>query len=126
MWYEIDKNGKIITTSNMKMSENFLYTDEDIIVSYDGTSLVLASETQTDAYKQAAAAYAEKKAAEKSIQELKDKLNTTDYQAIKYAEGQLTEEEYAAIKAQRQTWRDQINALETQFEITPINYMEGA
>ena len=126
MWYEINKSGKIITTSTRKMSENSLYTDEDIVVSYDGTSLVLVSETQTDAYKQAAAAYTEKKAAEKSIQELKDKLNATDYQAIKYAEGQLTEEEYAAMKAQRQTWRDQINALEMQFGITPINYMEGA
>ena len=36
----------------------------------------------------------------------------TDYQAIKYAEGQLTEEEYAPIKAQRQAWRDEINLLE--------------
>lgn len=48
------------------------------------------------------------------IAELKSKLSKTDYQAIKYAEGQLTEEEYAPIKAQRQLWRDEINQLELE------------
>lgn len=49
---------------------------------------------------------------EAQIEVLKQKLLDTDYQAIKYAEGWLTEEEYALIKAQRQEWRNQINALE--------------
>lgn len=48
------------------------------------------------------------------IAELKSKLAQTDYQAIKYAEGQLTEEEYAPIKVQRQAWRDEINKLENE------------
>ena len=48
------------------------------------------------------------------IQELKGKLAETDYKAIKYAEGLLTEEEYAETKAQRQAWRDEINALEAR------------
>lgn len=48
------------------------------------------------------------------IFELKLKLKQTDYQAIKYVEGQLTEEEYAPIKAQRQKWRDEINLLESE------------
>lgn len=46
------------------------------------------------------------------IFELKIKLIQTDYQAIKYAEGQISEEEYAPIKEQRQKWRDEINKLE--------------
>ncbi len=46
------------------------------------------------------------------IAELKRNLANTDYQAIKYAEGQLTEQEYASMKAQRQAWRDEINQLE--------------
>lgn len=46
------------------------------------------------------------------INELKRQLAETDYQAIKYAEGQLTEEEYRPIKEQRQIWRDKINELE--------------
>ena len=48
------------------------------------------------------------------IEMLKNELAATDYKAIKYAEGWLTEEEYAPIKAARQAIRDEINALETQ------------
>ena len=48
------------------------------------------------------------------IKELKKKLSDTDYQAIKYAEGQLTEREYSETKAQRQAWRNEINELEEQ------------
>lgn len=50
----------------------------------------------------------------KRIAELKRNLANTDYQAIKYAEGLLREEEYAPIKAQRQSWRDEINRLEKE------------
>ena len=46
------------------------------------------------------------------ISELKRLLAETDYQAIKYAEGHISEQEYAPIKAQRQAWRDEINQLE--------------
>lgn len=49
---------------------------------------------------------------EEEIAELKAKLAETDYQAIKYAEGLLTAEEYAEMRAQRQAWRDRINELE--------------
>ena len=46
------------------------------------------------------------------IQQLKKSLSDTDYKAIKYAEGQLTEEEYSPIRLQRQSYRDRINELE--------------
>lgn len=46
------------------------------------------------------------------IAELKQLLAESDYKAIKYAEGWLTAEDYAATKAQRQAWRDEINELE--------------
>lgn len=46
--------------------------------------------------------------------ELKRKLASTDYQAIKYAEGAISEEEYAPIKVQRHAWRDEINESESQ------------
>lgn len=48
------------------------------------------------------------------IAELKSLLAQTDYQAIKYAEGQLSASEYAEMKKQRQAWRDEINELETE------------
>ena len=50
------------------------------------------------------------------IKVLKNKLSHTDYQAIKYAEGLISDEEYAPIKAQRQVWRDEINSLQEQLK----------
>ena len=46
------------------------------------------------------------------IQQLKKQLSDTDYKAIKYAEGQISEEDYARVKAERQGYRDRINELE--------------
>lgn len=46
------------------------------------------------------------------IQQLKKALSDTDYKAIKFAEGQISEEEYASVKAERQGYRDRINYLE--------------
>ena len=43
---------------------------------------------------------------------LKSQLADTDYQALKFAEAQLTEEEYADMRAQRAQWRAEINELE--------------
>ena len=48
------------------------------------------------------------------IDELKQLLNGTDYQAIKFAEGLISAEDYAPIKSQRQAWRDEINELEKE------------
>lgn len=50
------------------------------------------------------------------IAQLKRFLAESDYQAIKYAEGWLTEEEYAPIRIQRQNWRNEINVLENELE----------
>lgn len=54
---------------------------------------------------------------EREISELKRKLSDTDYKAIKYAEGFLTEEEYKETKTQRQMWRDRINELESKIVV---------
>ena len=55
-----------------------------------------------------------RKAIKKRIEELKQLLSSTDYQAIKYAEGELTEEEYSQMKNQRKQWRLEINNLEIE------------
>lgn len=52
----------------------------------------------------------------RQIRELKKKLFDTDYKAIKYSEGWLTDEEYAETKAQREEWRKRINELEASLE----------
>jgi hypothetical protein len=41
-------------------------------------------------------------------------LSATDYAVIKIAEGAATPEEYAELIAQRQQWRQEINALEAE------------
>ena len=50
----------------------------------------------------------------KEINELKAKLAQTDYQAIKFAEGWITADDYAPTKALRNSWRARINELEVQ------------
>lgn len=51
---------------------------------------------------------------EEKIINLKQDLCNSDYKAIKYAEGWLSEEEYAPLKAERQQKRAEINKLEAQ------------
>lgn len=50
----------------------------------------------------------------KRIAELKSLLQATDYQAIKYAEGFISEADYLPIKQVRQSYRNKINELEAQ------------
>lgn len=49
---------------------------------------------------------------QQKIQKLKQKLEETDYQAIKFAEGQISSDDYVFIREQRQQWRNEINKLE--------------
>ena len=44
------------------------------------------------------------------------KLSSTDYIAAKIAEGKATQEEYADKIAERQQWRDDINAAKAEIE----------
>ena len=44
------------------------------------------------------------------------KLTSTDYIAAKITEGKATQEEYAEKIAERQTWRDDINAAKDEIE----------
>ena len=50
----------------------------------------------------------------KRIADLKALLQATDYQAIKYAEGSISEADYLPIKQIRQSYRNKINELEAQ------------
>lgn len=52
------------------------------------------------------------------IAELKQNLADTDYIVIKIAEGAATWDEYPEIKEQRQAWRDEINQLESEQEVS--------
>ena len=54
------------------------------------------------------------------ISTIKTNLQNTDYKAIKFAEGELTAEEYESTKQQRITWRKQISVLENEIEYLKI------
>ncbi|MCM1231938.1 MAG: hypothetical protein NC489_17600 [Ruminococcus flavefaciens] len=58
---------------------------------------------------------------ESEIAVRKQKLAETDYQAIKFAEGSLSADEYAEIKAKRETWRQEINTLEMELTAFPAD-----
>lgn len=48
------------------------------------------------------------------ISALKQLLMRSDYQALKHADGELSDEDYAEMKEKRQQWRDRINELQAQ------------
>ena len=55
-------------------------------------------------------------AQESIILDREAKLSATDYIAAKIAEGKATQEEYAGKIAERQQWRDDINAANAEIE----------
>ena len=57
----------------------------------------------------------------KQIYVLKGKLSETDYKAIKFAEGWISEADYSETKAQREQWRVEIRELEKEIEPTDEN-----
>jgi len=62
---------------------------------------------------------------ETKVAELKTFLADTDYQAIKYLEGELTAEAYASTKALRESWRLAINTIQaatTVEEVEMVTY----
>jgi hypothetical protein len=86
-------------------------------VEYDGKNFIRTTVEKILVYIEYTEAELHKMAAEARIAELEQMLKDTDYLAIKNSEGCFTEEEYAPIKAQRQAWRDEINALELEIKI---------
>lgn len=98
-----------------------VYQDREVIEESGGISIykdlvepAVEPKEEWDEYEdiQVFIPYTEKELAEREILVLKKKLSDTDYQAIKYAEGELTDAEYAEMKARRSAWRARINALE--------------
>jgi hypothetical protein len=53
--------------------------------------------------------------------ELQGLLHQTDYQAIKYAEGALTDDQYSYLKKQRESWRSSYNAIQSSLTLDAVN-----
>ena len=56
---------------------------------------------------------------ESEIRGLQQLLSESDYQALKHADGALTDEEYDPIRLQRQSYREKINKLEGELKNAP-------
>lgn len=50
------------------------------------------------------------------INALKEQLTETDYKALKFIDGEFTEEEYAPIREERKSYRVKINELEDKLK----------
>ena len=123
MWYRQTELGEIYTASEKKIGDEWNYSEEDIVIAFDGR-LLFKSQTETNEYKELETKYINNKKYEDEIKMIKSYLAATDYKALKFSDGALTEEEYAPIRAQRQAWRDEINMLEAQLGVAPVNYLE--
>ena len=91
-------NGRWIEVDGMKL----LSPSESVLLA-NGWERVTQEPTEAEVAEQLRLA---------EIDGLKALLVESDYKALKYAEGWLTAEEYAPIKAERQSWRERINELE--------------
>ena len=54
----------------------------------------------------------------------RNNLLSTDYQALKFAEGELTVEEYAEVKAKRIQWRKEVNKYSAQAKALKLEYQQ--
>ena len=99
----------IYTEENGKVVEQIKST-----VEYDGKNFIRTTNEKILVYVEYTDAELHKMAAEARIAELKELLAATDYQAIKWAEGEISDEEYEPMREQRRTWRAEINALELE------------
>jgi len=50
------------------------------------------------------------------IAHLVSNLKSSDYQAIKFSEGELSEEKFAPVREQRRAWRAEINELQAELK----------
>ena len=94
----LDENGSRIVDKEIEETKTRAYLACDLVANF------YPPKTEEELAKIAAKA---------RIKELKTKLDESDYKAIKFAEGVLTEEEYAPIREERQRYRDEINQLES-------------
>ena len=112
---EVNENGEEESKQVEKAPTCTLYSREQInaIFAGRGANQVIKDvdgvPTAVDLYTESELAIAANK---KRINELKAFLKATDYQAIKYAEGEMPYEEYAPVRELRKGWRKEINDLE--------------
>lgn len=106
----LDKNNKITNIITYPLNKELITIDidnlSDIRVGYDYfiNNQIIKNETYELDIQIAEI--------NRQISEYKEKLNQSDYKALKYLEGFISEDDYKPIKEERQKYRDKINSLE--------------
>lgn len=109
MFYVIERNGKLI---KLEIPDDArAITEEDNIKLAEQEQ---AAQARLDEYNAKLAKEETKISIISEISALKRKLQATDYRAIKFAEGELSVEEFTPDKIQRREWRAEINNLEAR------------
>lgn len=91
------------------------FSDFNTVYKVDGDSITYSNDSSVyEETVQPTEEELEKIKLQEQMTTLKQELSNTDYQAIKYAEGWFTDEEYSPIKAEREGLREKIRELEEQ------------
>lgn len=105
-WVQIDEGtGDKFNLCQSHYFEDGLYT-ADFIPKYKLIDGKVVERTESEIESDRKPSYSQQ------IDTLKSLLSSTDYKAIKYAEGEISEEDYQPILLQRREWRKQINELQ--------------
>lgn len=107
---DIRKGVKMIITKNGTIIEYFLRENGIVVKDGDFSICLEYDEAQKAQYAR--------------IAQLKQCLVESDYKALKFADGVLSEKEYAPVRAERQAWRDEINKIEETFSEPTITREE--
>jgi len=114
--YEVNEENVLVGWTEIPFDENKPWIEvEEGVELHVGFDMVIDGILVKcdEAYEQYQAELKEKHDRQIQIHQLKKKLADTDYQAIKHSEGLISGEEYETIKNERQSWRDEINKLES-------------
>jgi len=117
--YDLDTNnyivGYTIIPFNPALPSLEIESESQIHI---GISQVIGGEfvPNDERYAEVHAAAVARNAITTEIATLKGSLAKTDYEAIKFAEGEMTAEEFEPYKVQRHQWRLRIRELESQLE----------
>lgn len=104
MYYKKNENDEIIITSNIA-EDGFLYTDKEIVSSYDGQRLLFKEQTETEEYKAAETEYLTKKQKD-DIRQQRQREFTKYLDRSPYFFETLTETQHEELRAWRQSWLD--------------------
>lgn len=113
----LDEQNKVTMWSTSKFADAKAYEVEDYDKFYNASFCYYLKDNQLVYDSRIKEKIEKQEKIIKQINELKQQLIKSDYQAIKFAEGWISDDEYGETLNQRQQWRNEINELEKEYEL---------